>query len=144
MMVPAAILIGCTIVAAGLFFGLRSMAPAPPGPVAVASETAPTPTPTPEPGPVVAREVVAQQAAEALAYHRGLLVERCRPPAGATLRYSLDVTFDPQGAQVSRGIREDRENPRTAVARCISEALPALSVPAPGAVTMVEVPLSLP
>lgn len=135
---PAAILIGCTIVAVGLFFGMRSMAPGEPRPVAAEQVQVQVQA---EP---VAREVVARQAAEALAYHRGLLLERCRPPAGATLRYSLDVTFDPQGAQVSRGIREDRENPRTGVARCISEALPALMVPAPGAMMMVEVPLSLP
>lgn len=146
MAVPVAIVVGCTIVAAGLFFGLRAREPVVAPPVSAPPLSAPpvAAPPTPAPAPVgVARELVAAQAGEAIAYHRGLLRERCPVPAGATGHVTLDITFDADGVQRARGVIDDRDNP-PGFAICVGDALPALLVPPPGATTRLELELRLP
>jgi len=104
----------------------------------------------PEAPRVTPRDVVATQAIEALSYHRSTLRARCYEPtfAGQTpppsLRFTLDVTFDPAGTQITRGITEDREPPPGAVTQCVIDHLPPLLVPPPGQVVMVEIPLKFP
>lgn len=143
---PTAIVIGSVIVAAGLYFGLQQR----PAPVAapIAPPPAPTPvqpTPAPIPTPtIVPAATVARQASETLEYHRALLRERCSPPAGTTARFTLNVTFDAAGTQVIRGIVEDRDNPPPGLGGCGNTTLPALRVPPPGAVTAIEVALTVP
>jgi hypothetical protein len=138
MAVPVAIVVGSTIVAAGLFFGLRGREPVAAVPVALA------PAPAPAPAPVSATpELVASQAKEAVAYHHGLLRERCPVPAGATGRVTLDVTFDPEGVQRARGMIDDQNNP-PGFATCVNDSLPDLRVRPPGATTRVELELRLP
>jgi hypothetical protein len=142
MSTPTAIVIGSVIVAAGLYFGLRRPDP-------VAASVVPTVTPPPAPvqaipPTVVPAATVARQASETLQYHRTLLRERCRPPAGTTARFTLNITFDAAGMQVIRGIVEARDNPPPGLGSCVNSTLPALRVPPPGAVTPVEVELSLP
>jgi len=100
--------------------------------------------PEPAPGPVgAAPELVAAQAGEAAAYHRGLLRERCPLPAGATGRVTLDITFDAEGVQRARGVIDDRDNP-PGFAVCVGDTLPALRVPPPGVTTRLEFELRLP
>jgi hypothetical protein len=134
MSTSTAILVGCGIVAVGLFLGLGRMNERP-------EPVAPTDTPVVAPTP---REVVARQASEALAYQIGTLRSRCPPGPGEQHRYVLNVTFDPQGDEVMRGFVEDRQNPSSRITQCVTEVLAPLRVPAPGAVTSVEVPLVLP
>ncbi|HEY0132697.1 MAG TPA: hypothetical protein VGB85_01420 [Nannocystis sp.] len=100
-------------------------------------------TPVPPAASVVPRDTVTQQATEALAYQLGTLRARCPPPPGEH-KFTLNVTFDALGAEVTRGIAEMRTNPRSELGSCIAGALKPLRVAPPGAVTMVEVPLSLP
>jgi hypothetical protein len=136
MSTSTAILIGSGIIAVGLFIGLGRMKERPEPEPAPLSDT-----------PVVAptsRAVVAQQASEALAYQIGTLRSRCPPGSGEQHRYTLNVTFDPQGNEVMRGFVEDRQNPSSRITQCVIEVLTPLRVPAPGAVTSVEVPLVLP
>lgn len=148
---PTAIMIGSLIVAVGVYLGLRSSQPPTPhepAPAPIAS--APVPVPAAPVVPVVPREVVARQATEALAYHRGLLMERCYRPltrgaaTSPTAKYIFDVSFDAAGSQVIRGIRELRGNEVPELTRCVNELLPALAVPPPGAPVMVEIPLEFP
>jgi hypothetical protein len=134
MSIPTAIVIGSVIVAAGLYFGLRRPDP-------VAASVVPTVTPPPAPVQAIPPTVVP---AATLQYHRTLLRERCRPPAGTTARFTLNITFDAAGMQVIRGIVEARDNPPPGLGSCVNSTLPALRVPPPGAVTPVEVELSLP
>lgn len=140
---PTAIVIGSLIVAAGLYFGLRRPDPVPVAPPLPTAPTPATPPATPPP-PIVPAATVAAQASETLQYHRAMLRERCRPPAGTTARFTLNVTFDAAGVQVIRGIVEDRDNPPPGLGSCVNTTLPALRVPAPGAVTAIEVELVLP
>lgn len=137
MAVPVAIVVGSTIVAAGLVLGLRGQEPVAAVPVVPASVAV-------APAPVNATpELVASQAREAVAYQRGLLRERCPVPAGVTGRVTLDVTFDPEGVQRVRGMIDDRNNP-PGFATCVNDSLPALRVPPPGVMTRVEFELHLP
>ncbi len=104
----------------------------------------------PEASRVTPRDVVAAQAIEALSYHLSSLRARCYDPTVSgqrprpTLRFTLDVTFDPAGTQIMRGITEDRERPPGAVTQCVIDHLPPLLVPPPGQVVMVEIPLNFP
>ena len=141
MSTKVAIVLGSVIVAVGLYFGLRGRAPE----VAPRPRVA-APVERDEPGPTVEAAVVTGQAIEALKYHHRALYERCYAPAmqGAAqrpVRMVLQVTFDARGEQVMRGVVERREAASAEVTRCVLEQLPALRVPAPGAVVAVELPL---
>lgn len=93
--------------------------------------------------PVRSREEVARDAASALEYQHSTLRGRCRARPGERHAFTLDVTFDANGVQLARGVLEGRHEDR-GLGMCVSEALQALKVPPPGAVTQVEVPLVLP
>lgn len=140
--IPAAILLGCGMISAALFFGLRARAPE-------MATTVPAPTSAPVtamPAPVAItpRETVAAQAQEAVLYQLEGLRARCPAGAGERYRFTFDVTFDAHGVEVLHGITEDRSNPATGMGLCVSGALAPLRVPPPGVMTMVEVSLSLP
>jgi hypothetical protein len=132
--IPAAIVIAGGTIAGGVYYGQRERAPI---------EVAPAPVAAPV---AVSRELVARQAIEALAYHRPQLLARCyraispRRPAA----FTFDVTFDAQGSQVMRGFVEAPGTSTPAITACVTESLPPLMIPPPGAVVMVEVPLQLP
>lgn len=140
--IPAAIVIAGGAIAAGAYLGLRDRAPAsvPATPSAVAA-------PVPVAPPVaVDRGLVTRQALEALAYHRPQLLARCyraiaeRRPAA----FTFDVTFDAQGSQVMRGVVEAPGTSTPEITACVTENLPSLKIPPPGAVVTIDVPLQLP
>jgi hypothetical protein len=156
----SAILIAGALIAAGLFFGLRGREPPPasgpavsvPGSGTLVSSPAPTPPPAP-PAPSAAapdRAIVMAAAMKELERHRAAVVEKCVKPALAQrpsppqIKLGFDVTFDPQGKQIARGVSEDRETRREGVSTCAMETLPELQVPAPGAHVRVELPWTLP
>lgn len=141
MSTSTAILLGSGLLAVAVLVGLARLQPAP--------DSSPLPVVSPvaapvQSAPVLAREVVTQHASEALTYQRAALRGRCPVPPGERHLFVLNVTFDGQGVEVMRGIHEDRQNPKSSLAQCIAGVLTPIRVPAPGAVIMVEVPLSLP
>jgi len=176
-LVPASILLGCTIIGAGLYFGLRSQSqPAGPASAAVATPrsaeayTAPPPTTGPAgpppvlpglgmvpglAGPTVPPELqaaVERAAAAALAEEKKkVFIPKCWQPAiagapqPAFAKFSLDMTFDPQGTEITRGLSEERSAPRPDVANCIRSLPMSLRIsPPPGLPVRVNLPLELP
>lgn len=150
MSVPTAILLASGLIAAGIFFGLRSMAPAPAKPTVEAPLVAATPEPVAAPTPVSTAELVAKQASEALSYQRTRLRDVCYRPAalaaGKPLSavWTLNVTFDGLGNQLTRGVVEHRDTSTPDLTMCIGKETQPLSVPPPGRTIMVEIPLSFP
>ncbi|WP_422888343.1 hypothetical protein [Nannocystis pusilla] len=149
MSTPTAILLAGAMLALALFFGLRGLNPgiavppaAPPEPPALAS--------APPSPPPVDLAVARQHAANALAYHRGALRQSCYLPAVAgeasppTISFTFNFTFDPEGAQIARGVVETRGEARQAITQCVLAQLPALRIPRPGQVVTADLPLSFP
>jgi hypothetical protein len=159
---PTAILLGSAMIAAGAYFGLRARpAPVPEvaAPVVVAPagaeptsasaspSSAPAPSPaTPDRDAVVAR--ARADAAAAVAAQRGRMAKACgallapSPPPGP--RVHLDLSFDPSGREVARGVLELRGQGQPGLGACIAGAVPPITVSPPGATTRVEVPVELP
>ena len=156
---PTAILIGCAMIAVGLFFGLRRderelpPAPSPKASLAPAAPPAPPPKeapPAPPPVPSAPRDELVRQASKALDAQRPQLVARCWKPAlvkqaqPATAKFVFIYTFDAQGQQIGRGVAEDRATARPDLTACILGMLQPLSIQPPGANVQVEVPFTLP
>lgn len=140
MSTPTAILLGSVIVAAAVLYG-RGAPEA--GPVSVPSSPAPERAPIVHPA-ITPRETVVVQAEDSLKYQRAGLRARCPARPGESYRFTLDVTFDPGGNEVIRGIIEDTGNPATGMGTCLTAAIIPLKVPPPGVTTRVEVPLLWP
>lgn len=134
---PIAILLGSGVIAVGLVVGLGRMQP----PAAPMPEVAAPPAL--EARPVTPPEVVARHAREAMAYQDAELRRRCPPPTPGRHEFKFDVSFDADGVEVMRGMLSDRRNPRSDLADCLSRELQPLRVPPPGAVTRVELPITL-
>lgn len=139
LVMPAAIVIAGGMIAGGAYLGLRERGAG----EATATATAPAAVSAPI---AVDRALVTRQALEALAYHRPQILARCywaiaeRRPAA----FTFDVTFDAQGSQVMRGFIEAPGTSTPEITACVTESLPPLKIPPPGAVVMIEVPLRLP
>jgi len=155
-----AILLGSVVIALGLFLGLRSRDAAPPplpppatqppaAQTTAAQTTAPPPA-APPAAPSIDRSEIVKQAAAALGSERKKLGEKCFAPSLAkqpepkTVKLNFNFTFDASGKQIARGVSEVREFARPDVTSCVLDALPAISVPAPGQTVFVEVPFELP
>jgi hypothetical protein len=169
---PRAILLGAFVIGAFAHAGLRdrrlsvptSSAPtttavAPsaavvsssPSPALDANTAAPAIAPTPSFVPVAERSVVERNAERALTEHLPTLRRVCwkNRPAEARVRLMMNVSFDPSGAQVARGISEPRlpESQRPwliGLGPCVAETLPPLSIAPPGATVQVEIPIDFP
>jgi hypothetical protein len=164
-----AILIAGALIAAGLFFGLRGREAPPPAPAPVVTSAPPPPAlepshpvvgvtvqpvPVPTPPPAAAgaldQAAVAAAAMKDLEKYRAAVVKKCVEPALAKkpnppkIKLDFNVSFDPQGRQVMRGVSEDRETMREGVSTCAQDAIPPLSVPPPGAGIQVNLPWTLP
>lgn len=181
LLVPGSILIGCTIIGAGLYFGLSARPEPAAGPfagaVTAAADTGAKPagsppanvavtTPAPQPPPMGApmmpglagpsvppavQAAVEKAAAEALAAEKkNNLVPKCWKPAlekqpqPAVAKYSLDMTFDPQGTQITFGMNEERSALRSDVAACIQSQNITLRIAPPGFPVRVLLPLEFP
>lgn len=172
LLLPGAVLLGSAIIGAGLFFGLRAQSPAPgappPPPETVRPiETTAPPNPAPpnpaNPAPanpaapfdlgspdVKARATTDAKAA-VLAEKKANWTAKCWTPAlaankePATSKYSLSLSFDPEGKQVGQGVSELRDAPsRPDVSSCLSRQPMSLKIPPPGMPVYVEVPLEFP
>lgn len=65
-------------------------------------------------------------------------------PSPAVAKYMINMTFDPTGKEVARGIAEDRAAERADVAACLRQLPLGLQIAPPGVTVRVEVPLELP
>ena len=135
--VAPAIVIAGALIALGLFLGLRT-------------RSAPERLPFRAVNPAMARANTERLALAQLERYRPELVEKCwkrtiaavSEPARA--RMKLDVTFGPDGAQLARGLLEERGASRSDVTACVQETLPALRISPQGLSVRVELPLALP
>ena len=167
--IPGAILLGCIIIAAALFLGLKSentdRSPdedvsdinssernvGKSGAGAPVAEQAPGSAPD-EPEPeVLPQAKVDSLAKEALEKTRQLMLERCWEPAikenpePKTSEFIYDMTFDGRtGKAISRGVNEIREKSRTDVGVCLRELPMDYVIEPPGKNTRVEFSFTLP
>lgn len=148
---PVAIVVAGLAIAAGLYFGLRAQAPVMPvAPVVAPPVPAPVVVPPPAPArPVSTAAQVLAQATEALSYQRAGLLDACFRPAlaakpGLTMELVFNVTFDPEGRQLARGVAETPGTSTAELTACVTGKMTALQVPPPGVMMLVEVPLRFP
>jgi len=132
--IPLAIVFGCALIAAALFFGLRSQKSA-----NVPPELAPAPH-------AADLDAIRKAVETQLEADRTRLTARCDALDGGPqpLHWTLDLTFDAQGNQLARGVVEERGASRPEATACLTHELPSLTIPAQGVSGHVEVPLSLP
>jgi hypothetical protein len=134
---PISILLGCSIVATGLFLGLRERSPARPEETAASTRGAgdargAPPAPPATPAPTADRAAAARAAEAALEAQRAAIVARCIPPdakGGGPSRLHINITFDASGTQIMRGVVPERTDPRRELAGCVTDALPSLTIP---------------
>lgn len=127
----------------------QSLSPQGPSPQAPSPQQASPQSPTPA---ATADQAAAEKAALAAlaSVKKDTLTPRCWEPAlkkapePAKAKFKLDVSFDAQGKQIMSGLHELREAPRLDVAACLRENPITLSIPAPGAVVRLELPLDFP
>jgi hypothetical protein len=133
---PAIVLAGA-LIGLGLFLGLRS-------------RTGPERVPLRRIDPALAKANTERFASAQLEHYRPELLQKCwRPLVGAApepaqSRIKIDLTFGPDGAQLARGLIEDRGQSRSDVSACVQQTLPLLRIPPQGMSVRVELPLSLP
>ncbi|MCX5746391.1 MAG: hypothetical protein NT062_28270 [Proteobacteria bacterium] len=130
--IAAAIFFGCIVIAGGLYLGLRR---------------APSPQPRPATPrmPVVARATAPAEIEAALRAQQPALAAACWPTrAGPPASYTYDLTIDPHGHEIARGISESRDAQRAGVVDCLRGRWTKLTVPPPGVVVRVSVTLSFP
>jgi hypothetical protein len=150
LVIAGSIVAGSTIVAAGLFFGLRDRA-APSGAV-VAGPGGP-PTSVAPPVTQVRADLsawAADEASKALEAQKPDLLRSCwdpaleKAPTPSTSRYHYSVSFDPTGKQIAQGISEVMGDSRGDVAACLRARPMTLVIPPPGAFVSVDVRVSFP
>lgn len=133
-----AIVVGCGLIAAAIFFGLRSR---PADTVGAGAPAAPAPT--------VDRRNVEAEVARALEENRASFVERCwtpvvaKQPGPTESSYTFDIEIDAQGRQIARGIHSG-PGAREDVANCLRLLIAPIKVTAPGRRVNVRVPMKLP
>lgn len=134
-----------------------SIAPSVTAPSATASadaDAAPAPS-SPSSAPAAAsatasRSKIEGELARAIAAQKKHLVEKCWAPSAkespepARAKYTVVITFDGQGKQITRSILESRSTPRAGIIQCMQREMTTVTVSAPGATTEVESPLELP
>jgi len=150
---PLSVVLGGTLIGAGLFFGLRERGVS--TQLEAPSERRATPELRVAPAATVSAIVsaprdasAAQRAAEqALEAQRAAVIATCIPSAsrgGTASRLHINVAFDANGQQITRGIIPERSDPRRALAVCASGALASLSIPAQHAPAALELLWTLP
>jgi hypothetical protein len=162
---PVAVLVGSVIIALAVVFGplIRGAPndraqPATSAPITTPAEPSPPPKAEPispgrAPPPAAAppsKEAVAAEVAKGLDSYRKELLDRCWKPAVAkqpdppTLELGFNFTFDADGRQMGRGVREDRKTARPEIRECIDDVVKQLTISPPGTSVAVEVPFTLP
>jgi hypothetical protein len=152
--VPASILLGCGLIAAALYFGLRH------GPSSTASAPAVVASPAPPAPPALTAAATASEPppsalaairAAMLAEKERVFKPKCWQPAiakapePARSSYSISTSFDATGKEVMRGVSELRDVPsRPDVAQCLRGLPMGLTIPAPGQAVTTEVSIEFP
>ncbi|AKT43849.1 hypothetical protein [Chondromyces crocatus] len=164
-LIPTAILVGCTIIGAGVFFGLRSQPPSPvPSALPQASASAPSPQTgpaaqppsvpglglAPAPVPPAVRQQVVDEMRKQLERQRPDLVKTCwtpfaqKQPEPPKAKYLFNSTFDSSGKEIARGISEVEGMERPEAGHCLRSRPMDLQVSPTGHYVGVEVEFFLP
>jgi len=170
LITPAAILIGSGIIGAGLYFGLQGQGkpperedpppslraasvapPAPPPPAAPPAAGAPPGLDLAPPAPPAeAKKRALEEARKALEAKRVEIVKTCwdpsakKNPSPPKAKYLFDVSFDPQGNEIARGISDVRGMERPDTGQCLREQPMGLRITPPGVYVSVELEWTLP
>lgn len=144
---PVAVVLGSSIIAAALFFGLRTPAPpvpaspivASPPDAAVKSERA---LPAKPQSATYEQSLAAATAAVASA--RVQWRAGCWDAAHKAGRYVAVLGFGRDGKLVASGITEDREQSDPAVAQCLRQKVTSISIPPLQDAAVFEIPFALP
>jgi hypothetical protein len=87
---------------------------------------------------------------KAIEAQREAMVEHCwnpsvaKQPTPPSMKLVWNFSFDANGAQIIRGVREDRATMRPNVRQCVEDLLQPIQIPPPGAGVYIEVPFTLP
>ncbi|MEZ4312399.1 MAG: hypothetical protein R3F14_30585 [Polyangiaceae bacterium] len=156
------ILIAGVLIAGGLYFGLRSRVRPRPrvrAPAAQPPRHSPRVQPRRRDAPALSAasprcakaDRAAAQACVAKIFeeHRAEIAKKCVEPAHDPIpprvKLTFNITFGPDGKQITRGVAEDRETSREGVSMCVMDALPQqLVIPAQGTSVYIEIPWVLP
>lgn len=165
LLLPGAVLIGCGLIGAGLYFGLRASAPgavqgapapllvSPPGLASGASPPAVAPAATAAgPGLDEVRRRVEQAAKDAIeAEKKTKYIPQCweplirANPAPPTSKHFFSLGFDAEGRENVRGLNDIRGESRTDVSLCVQRIPMGIRItPPPGVPMNVDVPLEFP
>lgn len=101
--------------------------------------------------PAAVQAAANKAAAEAIAeMKKTVFLPKCWQPSVAKaadppkVKFVYEVTFNPEGAQIARGINEDRAGYRQDVSACLNALPMDLKIPPPGTNVRVSLPLELP
>jgi hypothetical protein len=165
LITPAAILIGSVIIGAGLYFGLQGQGKPPeredPPPSPRAASVAPPAAPpavavqpgldlAPPAAPAEAKRRATEEAQRALEAKRVEIVKACwdpsfkKNPSPPKAKYLFDVSFDPQGNEIARGISDVRGMERPDTGQCLREQPMGLRITPPGVYVSLELEWTLP
>jgi len=122
------------LIGAGLFFGLRAMAPP-----ALPTPSAPLPVLT-----AADADRIAKEAAAALEKHRAWLTRNCLKGETRPARFVFNFTFDASGMQLARGLSEERGTAADGAGGCVNQSIPPLKLSPIGKTLSFEVPFQLP
>lgn len=165
-MLPASIVLGGSVIAAGVYFGLSARPPSNFATTSstvsnLAESTASATTATASPAlaaipaatgvsPVIAAAADAAAREALVAEKAKTFVPKCWKPALEKtprpdfVKFKLNIAFDAQGKEIGRALVEDRNAPRPDVSRCIAEQTLGLRIPPPGVPVNVLIPLEFP
>ncbi len=147
-LLPLSIVVAGALLAAGIYFGLRSMRPPPATVSTLAGAGVPRPSPAAHDA-VAEREVIAVRAGteavhQALPRWRSECWDTADPSTRKPGRYVAAVAFGTDGATVVAGITEDRGGSDPTVAQCLRQRVHLLRIPPPPHPISLEVPFALP
>lgn len=138
---PISVVVAGSLIGAGLFLGLRG----PPASSALAAASLPAAVASV--ATVLDRSAAQRAAEQALESQRAAVIASCIPPGsrgGSASRLHINIAFDHDGKQVTRGIIPERSDPRRELAECASDALPSLTIPAQNAPAALDLLWTLP
>lgn len=152
-LLPGAVVIGCGLVGAGLYFGLREakQPPAAPGPAATPAVAVPGARARAAGGDDEVRRKAEQAARAAIdAEKQRRFLPECWAPAvqsnpqPPTSRHVFALGFDAQGRENVRGVNDIRGESREDVGRCLQRIPMGIRIPPPGVPLSIEITVDLP
>jgi hypothetical protein len=145
---PVSVVLAGTLIGAGLFLGLRERGAAP-RLEGVERQAVPAlhGAPVATAAAPLDRSAAQRAAEQALESQRAAIIASCIPPAsrsGSASRLHINIAFDADGRQITRGIIPERSDPRRELAACATDALPSLTIPAQNAPAALDLLWTLP